>query len=505
MTRAVSAAFDFLAERANPIFVKECVQSVRQRSFVYMFFIVLALAAAAALAAPAIFPDSAMRQNRLGGYLVAMFAVCLDVVGLALLPWMAYRFLAVERDQQTLETLELSGLSPRRIVLGKFNSVAVLWLLFVAVIAPFMTFAYLLRGVPVIDILAILLWISGEGLQGCCFGLLMAALSKTRGVAIVTMIVVLLACASRAFGGIQTCLLWLLGRMMHGDFATVMLMQVSWSVVWVMIYLVLAIATLKPPATNRSTGPRVVSLLALVHGVVWALVVASLGASLAGGATFGMIGVIVSAMVWGWGYSFIVGLFALTEKPGWSSRVRSEVRTSWLGQVWVALFYPGPGRGWLFFLFSLAAAATVSWIGLNDVGGPAWPVAIVCCQTILYLGVSTAALRMTLPTAQRWLVVPVCLAVAVVCWLFKVMALGFSVPAPGELVCLSPIFVVELLVHEASPGAVGTVLAVLLATAAFGLNAPLIARDLREQADAVRCKRLRLAAARVTSTVPATA
>ena len=64
-----------------------------------------------------------------------------------LVPFSAMLSMTAESDEHTLELLQLSGLAGWRIVLGKLGSAMLQMLLIVSAFAPFLTVAFLMRGI----------------------------------------------------------------------------------------------------------------------------------------------------------------------------------------------------------------------------------------------------------------------------------------------------------------------------------------------------------------------
>ncbi|MBI3182375.1 MAG: ABC transporter permease [Myxococcales bacterium] len=142
------------ADRLNPIVVKEIRQGLRTKvfwvCFALMLFACLVLSLVAFAAARERAFDSGGRE-----FFYAYF-FCLGVVQFFVIPYSAYRSLAREREEETWVLLTLTGLGPRRILLGKLGSFLVQAMLYGSAAGPFLVFSYYLNGIDLPTILLVL-------------------------------------------------------------------------------------------------------------------------------------------------------------------------------------------------------------------------------------------------------------------------------------------------------------------------------------------------------------
>lgn len=133
-----------LAERSNPIVVKELRQGLRTRAFGVFFTLLLVACLLIALVAVASSDGGSSTSGR--GTFAGVF-VCLAFVEFMVIPYGAYRSMLRERDDETWVLLCLTGLAPRRILAGKVVSAAMQGGLYASAAAPFLLFSYYLGGI----------------------------------------------------------------------------------------------------------------------------------------------------------------------------------------------------------------------------------------------------------------------------------------------------------------------------------------------------------------------
>ncbi|WP_223638465.1 ABC transporter permease [Corallococcus sp. EGB] len=143
-------------DRLNPLVVKEVRQGLRTRVFWVSFGLLLAACLVLSLIAFANTHDSA--YTREGSQYFFSFFICLALVLFGVIPFNAYRSLAREREDETWSLLLLTGLGPRRILLGKVASFLVQAVLYASAVGPFLLFSYFLNGISLPTILMVLLY-----------------------------------------------------------------------------------------------------------------------------------------------------------------------------------------------------------------------------------------------------------------------------------------------------------------------------------------------------------
>jgi len=124
----------------------------------------------------------------------------------------------------------------------------------------------------------------------------------------------------------------------------------------------IATANLTFEGANRSTGIRISCAVLLTVSLAWLLLFTTPGllpGSLRLASSTAAADVVVFATplaIWLW----LIGLFTATEDDRLSRRVRQEVPRHFLVRLFVLPFYPGGGRGFLYFLISVLLFTVVT-------------------------------------------------------------------------------------------------------------------------------------------------
>jgi hypothetical protein len=141
-------------DHLNPIIVKEVRQGLRTRSFWIFFSLMLFSCLVISLVAFAVQTQDDI--NASGPWVFFAYFLCLGVVQYFVIPYTAYRSLAREREDETWVLLILTGLGPRRILLGKLGSFVTQAALYGSAAGPFLLFSYYLNGIDLPTILVAL-------------------------------------------------------------------------------------------------------------------------------------------------------------------------------------------------------------------------------------------------------------------------------------------------------------------------------------------------------------
>lgn len=132
-----------LADRVNPIIVKEVRQGLRTRVFWVFFSLMLTACLFISLG----FFGAADAGDTTGQAAFISFFVCLGGVQFFVIPYSAYRSMARETEEETWVLLTLTGIGPRRILSGKLGSSVLQGSLYASAAAPFLLFSYYLNGI----------------------------------------------------------------------------------------------------------------------------------------------------------------------------------------------------------------------------------------------------------------------------------------------------------------------------------------------------------------------
>lgn len=400
----------------NPVLVKEVRASLRGRVFRVLFSIV---ALGSVAIASILLADLASRSDDayLGRQFFGAMYLCLCVAVLGFVPILAFLSMGSEWDEHTYELLEISNLKPRQIVLGKLWTAAIETMLYTSVFAPLLVFAFLLRGVDIVNALVVLSWAVLGSLSASALALAMSSLSRIRALRVVLLAIVAGGCVG------LVALMWNLGEevafsswrsgrlnpdLLTGTYATI----VGFGLVGVVV----AVERVTHAEENHSTAPRGFVTVALMVAQAWILYLASTGKM-----TREDLAVAVITQISG------LALFHVcfcTERETLPRRVRSDVSAN----RWLALlstpFLPGGGRALLHFLGSCALVFAGQWsarslIPLSSSGWfrafgeePIRQVTFAGYLWILLAGISWIAVRWTNPrdggsaaanwTLRRW-------------------------------------------------------------------------------------------------------
>lgn len=349
-------ASDFL----NPILVKETRQALKSRSFVSVFLLMLISSWLISSIGVLYAYGPELSYAAAGRSFFTAFYTVLSIAVFIVVPQGAFRSIQSERDLQTFEMLTITTLSPRKIVWGKWWSAAVQTIVYYAAIAPFMMFTNLLRGISLPFIAFVLIWSFVGSICLAMIAITFSTFTKQR----------------QAFGLLQFLLvmplvLTLIGLLqvmaaVNGElpfdepyFWSAQLVITSLLIPAFVLFRQIATANLTFEGANRSTGIRISCFLLLVISLTWMLLFADPGI------LPGMIGLggplptelvvswVATLGIWLW----LVGLFAVTEDDRLSRRVRQEVPRRLLTRFVVLPFFPGGGRGFLYFLLSVSIFA----------------------------------------------------------------------------------------------------------------------------------------------------
>ena len=356
-----------LAEHCNPILVRVVRQELRNRAFVSVFALLLTGGAIAALVAATVaanddHANSSGLARGFFGTIAAGWAFALGVVQ----PLGCFRAIASERNEDTWDLVELTGLRPLRVVGGLLLASLVQGLLYTSALAPFMVMAYLLRGIDLLEVLFVLILIPLGGIAAAALAVFMACLGGNKASRGFLFALLGLGLLGLWMG---SCGLWfnlreisfLLDQLRSGsnEFWLVIAMWVNSWLAHIIIMLVFSSALLAFRAANRSTGPRLAWCALWLNGLAWAVIIPilvseELSWALSGFAIGGMI------------HAGFLGLFAVSEDYELSPRqARSISEARGWRRPFMLLFGPGAARGrlaWLGLSFLTLGLALGGWI-----------------------------------------------------------------------------------------------------------------------------------------------
>ena len=337
-----------VADRLNPILIKETRESLKSRQFLITFFLLLALTLLWTCLG-IIFNAPEVYYLPTGASLLSGYYFLLAVPIFGLVPLIALRSLSGEIDNDTFELMSITELASGQIVRGKFASAVLQMVLYLAAVVPSLAFSYLLRGVSLTEIAMLLIAVFMAGLVLTSIALMIAPLVSGylgQSLAIVGLIAIILLVQSMMAG---MCLSLIVGSGVAStrDGWLVTLITSMNLLVFVKVLLRAAAAGIAPVSENRSTSLR---YWTLVQQSLWIVTIVSLSIYYDEFEPINF-GSFILATYW-----LVIGTIALTESTEISPRVRRELPSTILGRAFLSAFMPGPSSGYLFAVCSGSVA-----------------------------------------------------------------------------------------------------------------------------------------------------
>jgi hypothetical protein len=385
-----------LGDLLNPILVKEARQALKSRQFATVFGLLLVFIWGTSLVGLAMMgPDAsygAYGPNMFFAYYLALAAALLVIV-----PFSAFRSLAVEQEDRTYELLSITALGPRQIISGKLGSAAAQMIIYLSAISPCLAFTYMLRGIDFPTILFLLFWTVLLSLGLSAVGLLLGTLAQQKHLHAVLSVAAmfgLLIVLGLACGGASEFLFYGPLDFADPDFWLVNAILLTTYLSYFVLVFYAAVAQITFASDNRSTRLRVIMLVQFLLATAW------FGYGWFGPARreaellFGYA--LAAGMHW-----FAMGVFMTGESPDLSLRVRRGLPQSFFGRMFLTWFNPGPATGYVYAIGGALTAgvlataalpyATARWARIADV------VPLFCglgfCYLVIYLGVGLLILR----------------------------------------------------------------------------------------------------------------
>ncbi len=387
-------------DRLNPVLVRDLQTWIRSK----LLLLSIALGCIALL----LVSTSGMQQdhgfaNGMGVFDLALILV-VPIVLLAV-PLHAYQSMLEEMHEGVLDQLVLTGLSPRRIILGKAGSSLAQFFFFLSLLSPLMALAFVMRGVG-IGLIAFYVGFSLlAAVSAALLAVLLATLARTKLLQSLGQFVILFGLWSATVGlmteGMSDLRFEINGFLNEPKLPTLILCS-TWA--WIcgaFLLMQCAAAMLAHPHENRSTGFRLFLPLLFVTGVISVLLMADPGGyhnALPGFA-------IMASLVVG-----TFGLFASTEQEKLSPRQRSLVPAHPSKAPLLAPYLPGRSRGLLFTLIWLMPSVLFATFTAELIGGssPHTGMLNIAYQSAMYFWIYIALtyqLRKRLPerTLSNWM------------------------------------------------------------------------------------------------------
>ncbi|MBL8923943.1 MAG: ABC transporter permease [Myxococcaceae bacterium] len=345
MTRtpdALDALGEGVADRINPIVVKELRQHLRTRTF-WVFFSLMLLAC---LGISLVAFVTADESEKVGLVTFFAFYTALSGVQHFVIPYTAYRSMAREQEDETWVLLSLTGLGPRRILAGKLTSFVLQGLLYASAAAPFLLFSYYLNGIDLPTIAVAITMGGAFQVFLVSVAVSIATLAESRLVRSLLHFVVLGALAIGAITG--TSLTIAASEELHRTVPNAEFWLGAGSVLFAMVTTALllfesAASRLSMPTEAYARGPRTLFVVQALGG---------LAAFVVGWLIDGDDDILAGAAVALSCYLAFVGLFIASDRD-------SMARNHWATSGRWALLAPGALRGFVLVLLVMLVGTAV--------------------------------------------------------------------------------------------------------------------------------------------------
>ena len=360
-----------LADRANPILVKETRQVLKSRQFVVTFLIVLIACWIASFAVVSIV-GADVYFVAAGAQMLLVYAVILAFPLMLIVPYTAFRSLAAEQEENTYDLLSITTLTTGQIITGKLASAIVQMLVFLSAVSPCIAFTFLLRGVDALTVAVLLGYLVLASLGLSMLALLAGTMAKVRYSQVFVSVLLVLMLAGCFFLSIT-----MIGAFISESYS---FLRNTWFWVGNLAFLTLYLTTfalLHAAASaqiafnsqNRSTPLRRIMLVQQACFLGWITVPLIEEGWQILNVTI-LVAVVFSGIYW-----YVMGTLLTSEWPHLSRRVQRSLPQSQLGRTFLTWLNPGPGTGYLFCvanltLLSVAGLLTLYYGPNTTIGGP---------------------------------------------------------------------------------------------------------------------------------------
>jgi hypothetical protein len=180
------------SDRLNPLVVREVRQSLKNRLFLLVFFLVL-LGSWLVSAFLVLDYSGSIGYLELGPTFVRYYLLGLIGCLLFAIPVGAFFGMVQEFREKAFELLAITTLSPQTIVWGKIQGAVVMMLIYSSALAPFLSLSYLLGGLGLFPLFAAMMLLFAVSLTMTLFGIMMGALSQQPWLEVLNLLILLAA------------------------------------------------------------------------------------------------------------------------------------------------------------------------------------------------------------------------------------------------------------------------------------------------------------------------
>ncbi|MEM8944039.1 MAG: hypothetical protein AAGD11_02570 [Planctomycetota bacterium] len=342
-----------VADRANPILVKETRQALKSRQFVVVFLIVLiacwiASFMVVAIVGPEVYFVAA------GAQMLLVYAIILSFPLMLIVPYTAFRSLAAEQEDNTYDLLSITTLSTAQIITGKLTSAIVQMLVYLSAVSPCIAFTFLLRGVDALTVVVLLGYLVLTSLALSMISLLMGTLVRVKYTQVLVSVLLVL--------GLFGCFSLSIGLMTEFISDSYYYLRETWFWVANMAFLTLYVTTfallhaaasaqIAFSSENRSTPLRRIMLIQQACFIGWMSLIVVFGDN--DPLNMVMFRIAVCSGIYWYG----MGTLLTSEWPHLSRRVQRSLPQSQLGRIFLTWQNPGPGTGLMLSVSNLTLIA----------------------------------------------------------------------------------------------------------------------------------------------------
>lgn len=360
----------WISDRANPMLVRCIRQELRSKTFLGVFVLLLVVSAIAAIASAGASSDNHNSQMGRTLYSVLSWAWCLVVVIQAI---GTFQSVIRERNEDTWDLLDLTGLGPRPVLRGLLLANLVQGQLYTAALAPFLVMAYLLRGIDLLTIAFALVVVPLMSVAASTLAVFLASIGNSKP-------------ARAFFGGIlglgltgiwmASATLWFnleslefFFNTFNGNADTAWMVLGLFINIWlafVVLMLVLSGAMMTHRAGDRSTGPRVLWFAIWLNAFAWFFGISWYVQGMISGSSNDEMGHAFGAFaITGVLWAGLLGLFSVSEDLAISPRQARTITQAPRWRKWATLLHgPGAARGRLAFIAMAILSLSVGAIGI---------------------------------------------------------------------------------------------------------------------------------------------
>ena len=347
---------EVVVDRLNPIMVKETRQALKSRQFVLTFFLVLIACWVASFAVVAIIGPEVYYVAE-GPQMLTYYFCILAFPLMLIVPYTAFRSLAVEQEDNTYELLSISALSPSQIVSGKLGSSIVQMIVYLSAVSPCIAFTFLLRGVDAVTVILLLAYFVLTSLGLSIIALMAGTVARTRFSQVVISVLFVLALALIFWLSITLSMEFVPDSYYYlrdrGFWIANLIFLTAYLTTFALVH-ACAAAQIAFHSDNRSTPIRRYMLLQQACFLGWmTLALYETSVRNIDGASIFMLS--VAGIYW-----YIMGALLTSEWPYLSRRVQRSLPKSKLGTITLTWLNPGPGTGFMFAVSNFTFIAMLS-------------------------------------------------------------------------------------------------------------------------------------------------